>query len=198
MTADHSGPELLKIWAGLAHPGLSSAVEGLCTLLSQPPAIPEIATGWVKLSDAPKLISAEDDLASVALTMSGGANGSLLLLFKPADALQLVDSAMGDPPGTATEIDEMAISVLGEAGNTMAGQFISQVGDGSGLGLWMSVPTVRLEKAGAVVAQAVECLVGDTETAIASAIFKIGEQQIEGSFVVFASPAITYPPAVAA
>lgn len=198
MTADHSGPELLKIWADLASPGLTSAVEGLCTLLSQPTVIPEIGTGWVKVSDAPKLITPEDDLASVALTMSGGANGSLLVLFKPVDALQLVDAAMGDAPGTATEIDEMALSVLGEAGNTMGGAFISRLGDSSGHNLWMSVPTVRLEKAGAVVAQAVECLVGDTETAIASAIFKIGEQQIEGSFVVFSSPAISYPPAAAA
>ena len=198
MTADHSGPELLKIWADLARPGMTSAVEGLCKLLSHLPVTPEIATGWVKVYDGPKLISPEDDFASVALTMSGAANGSLLVLYKPADALQLVDAALGDPPGTATEIDEMAISVLGEAGNTMAGAFVSKIADSTGLDLSMSVPSVRLEKAGAVVAKAVECLVGDTETAIASAIFKIGERQIEGSFVVFASPKITYPPAAAA
>ena len=130
--------------------------------------------------------------------MGGGANGSVLVLCKPADALQLVDAAMGDPPGTATEIDGMAISVLGEAGNTMGRAFVSRLGVGWGHSLWMSVPTVRLEKAGAVLPQAVECLVGDTETAIASAIFKIGEQQIEGSFVVFASPVIACPPAAAA
>lgn len=92
----------------------------------------------------------------------------------------------------------MAISILGEVGNTTGGAFVSRPGPGSGHSLWTSVPTVRLEKAGVVVAQAVECLVGDTEMAIASAIFKIGEQQIEGSFVVFASPAIPYPPAAAA
>ena len=142
----------LEAWARVSGVGMANALIGLSKMLGQDIAPGAVSARRVPLTEATALLGGpEAATAAVYFALSGDAKGHMVLVYLPEVAFELVDMAMGDPPGTTTDLGEMARSVLGEIGNVMGGYFLQTLGDTSGMDLRMSPPAVMMDMAGAII-----------------------------------------------
>lgn len=105
----------------------------------------------------------ESDAISVCLIFSGEVNGNMLLVFPGNSAFRLIGLCMQDEAGQGEELDEMAVSVLGEIGNLVSAYFLSTLSDYTGLDLRPSSPMVTQDMVGAIVSTAMLMLAREPE-----------------------------------
>lgn len=89
-------------------------------------------------------------VVAVYLGMEGELKGHLMLMFSEAGARGLVDLMLDQPLGTCTELDEMALSALAEAGNVCGSAFMNAISDQTGLVVTPTPPLVVQDMAGAI------------------------------------------------
>ena len=121
----------------------------------------------------------------IYVTVSGSADGHMMLMYEPKIAYAFVDLLMGDPPNTTTYLTEMGRSALAEMGNVIGAFFLAAIADATGLSLSPSPPEVMTDMAGALfdVISANTLLRGD-ETYLAGATFSAQGHDISGVFMV--------------
>ena len=61
----------------------------------------------------------------IYLTVSGSADGHIMLMYNPKMAYGFVDLLMGQPEGTTKALGEIESSALGELGNIMGSSFLN-------------------------------------------------------------------------
>ena len=106
--------EELQAWAQVSGEGMANALSGLSKMLGQTVFPTEVSARRVALADATALFGGpEAETAAVYFALSGEASGHMVLVYLPAVAFELIDIAMGDEPGTTTELGDMERSVLG-------------------------------------------------------------------------------------
>ena len=131
---------------------------------------------------------ADTEAVGIYLTVSGAANGHLILIYDPIIAYAFVDLLMGQPPETTTELDEMGRSALGEMGNIIGAFFLNAIADATGLELSPSPPAVMTDMAGALLdVVTADILMRQDDTYLAETTFSTSERQIEGQFMVIPS-----------
>jgi len=96
----------------------------------------------------------ENPVISVCLILLGEVAGNILLVFPGQSAFKLVDLIMQEDSDGKEELDEMAVSVLGEVGNLVSAYFLSTLSDFTGLDLRPSSPMVAQDMVGAIVSSA--------------------------------------------
>ena len=170
----------------LAALGTERAAEGLSGMVDQPVLIETMGVEQVTLAEAQDLAgNPQDTVAAVYLEFEGDLNGNIVLVFDVPSALVLVDLLMLQEPGTSTEIDDMAISALGEVGNQAGSAFLNALADAMGLTVMISPPAVLIDMAAAVlntiVAQA--SMESDEVIAIRTS-FSVSGQALTGFFLV--------------
>ena len=115
----------------------------------------------------------------------------MVLVYPPEIAFEMVDLAMGDEPGTTTDLGEMETSVLAEIGNVMAASFLRTIADSTGLDLRISPPAVMLDMAGAILDACIADIMSHSDEAIlVETVFGSVDHQITGTFLVLPSPAL--------
>ncbi len=130
----------------------------------------------------------EAEAIGIYLTVSGAADGHLMLIYEPRIAYAFVDLMMMQPPDTTTEIGEMERSALGEMGNIIGAFFLSAIADATGLELRPSPPSVMADMAGALLdVVSAEILMHSDETFLAETTFSTGDRDISGVFFVMPS-----------
>ena len=131
---------------------------------------------------------AEVDAVGIYLTVSGAANGHLMLIYEPRIAYAFVDLLMGQPAETTRELDEMVRSALGEMGNIIGAFSLNAIADATGLELAPSPPAVMTDMAGALLdVVTAEILLRQDETYVAETTFITADREIEGQFMVIPS-----------
>ena len=182
----------MEAWAQVSGAGMANALRGLSKMLGQEIATGVVSTRRVPLMEATELLGGpEAATAAVYFALSGDAQGHMVLVYVPEVAFELVDMAMGDPPGTTKDLGEMERSVLGEVGNVMGGYFLQTLGDVSGMSLRMSPPAVMMDMAGAVIdAVIADIMVFSDEVVVVETEFGTDQRRVHGTFLVMPSPTL--------
>ena len=179
----------LAPWADLVSLGTRHAMAGLSEMIGQDITVSSFALKRVAVAELADVVGgAETDAVGIYLTVTGAANGPLMLIYDPAIAYAFVDLLMGQPIETTTELDEMGRSALGEMGNIIGAFFLNAIADATGLELSPSPPAVMTDMAGALLdVVTAEILMRQDDTYLAETTFATSEGQIEGQFMVIPS-----------
>ena len=124
---------------------------------------------------------------AVYLGIEGDVQGHILLAFSEPMARGLVDMLLDQPAGTTTELGEMEISALAEAGNVAGSFFLTTLADWAGMTLPPTPPVVIHEMCGAILGTlAAELAVQEHDEAmVIDAQFTCDGQVVEASFFMF-------------
>jgi chemotaxis protein CheC len=136
--------EVANIGAGHAATALSQMVD--CRVMISVPRIT-----LASLEHLPSLHGdADDEVVAVLMHMLGDLTGRTLLLLPKNNGRLLCDLLLRQEPGTTQSFDELQRSALKEAGNILAGAHMGALSDFMGLMLLPSVPSLVVDRAGAV------------------------------------------------
>ena len=174
--------EVANIGAGHAATALSQMTE--CRIMI---SVPEITV--VSLEDLPTLHGdPNDDVVAVLMHMFGDLTGRTLLMLPKENAQLLCDLLLRREPGTTQCFEELQRSALKEAGNILAGAHMGALSDFMGMMLLPSVPTLVVDRAGAVLTPSrlgfghkgdwVFCVETDFD-------FERAERNLRGHFLLF-------------
>jgi len=97
----------------------------------------------------------EANAISVCLMFSGEIGGNILLVFPSESALKLISVIMHEDVNSIEDLDDMAISVIGEVGNLVSSYFLTTLSDHTGMSLSPSPPMVVQDMVGAIVSSVV-------------------------------------------
>ncbi len=190
VTSTASSASSSEIWTGLVAGGITHAISGLGDLVGEEVRTTFISPRTLPASQVNELIGGpETDMVAIHLGVKGDATGHILVLFKPLTAFELVNMLLDREPGSDCELDELALSTMGEMGNVMGAYFLSALGDTTGARLMPSPPTVMMDMAGAVIDAAVADIMADTDDIlVVETRFGTASQQISGIFLVLPNP----------
>ncbi len=180
---------MLAPWAELVGIGTSNAMSGLSQMIGQEIEVSSFSLRRVPVSSIPELVGGPEVMAvGIYLTVSGSANGHLMLMYEPKIACAFVDLIMGSPPQTTETLGEMERSALAEMGNVIGAFFLSALADATGLTLRPSPPVVMTDMAGALLdIVSADILLTQDETYLAETTFAAEDREISGVFFVMPS-----------
>ena len=129
----------------------------------------------------------ERAVLAVYLGIQGDLQGHILLAFSESMAHGLVDMLLDQPAGTTTELGDLEISALAEAGNVAGSFFLTTLADWAGLTLPPTPPVVIHEMCGAILGTlAAELVLQEHDEAmVIDAQFACDGQIVEASFFMF-------------
>lgn len=179
----------LAPWTDLVSLGTRHAMAGLSEMLGEEIAVSSFALKRTAVAELANVVGgAEVDAVGIYLTVTGAANGHLMLIYEPRIAYAFVDLLMGQPAETTQELDEMGRSALGEMGNIIGAFFLNAIADATGLELMPSPPAVMTDMAGALLdVVTAEILLRQDDTYVAETTFTTADREIEGQFMVMPS-----------
>jgi chemotaxis protein CheC len=179
----------LAPWTDLVSLGTRHAMAGLSEMLGEEIAVSSFALKRTPVAELANVVGgAEVDAVGIYLTVTGAANGHLMLIYEPRIAYAFVDLLMGQPADTTQELDEMGRSALGEMGNIIGAFFLNAIADATGLELMPSPPAVMTDMAGALLdVVTAEILLRQDDTYVAETTFRTADREIEGQFMVMPS-----------
>lgn len=181
--------QTLAPWTDLVSLGTRHAMTGLSEMLGQEIAVSSFALKRTPVAELANVVGgAEVDAVGIYLTVSGAADGHLMLIYEPSIAYAFVDLLMGQAPNTTKELDEMGRSALGEMGNIIGAFFLNAIADATGLELMPSPPAVMTDMAGALLdVVTADILLRSDDTYVAETTFTTTDREIEGQFMVIPS-----------
>lgn len=97
----------------------------------------------------------EEVVIGVYFSISGGATGYLLTFFSLEDAAMLVEAMLDTPIKTLEDLDEMEMSLVGEAGNIIVSSFLAALEEVCSLLVLPSPPAVAVDMRSAILTSAV-------------------------------------------
>ena len=179
----------LAVWAELVSVGTSNAMSGLSQMIGQEIDVTSFTLRHVPVSSIAALVGGPEAMSvGIYLTVSGSADGHLMLIYEPAIACAFVDLVMGNPPNVTQSLGEMERSALGEMGNVIGAFFLSALADATGLSLWPSPPAVMMDMAGALLdVVSADILLTQDKTYLAETTFSTSDREISGVFFVMPS-----------
>ena len=180
---------MLAPWAELVGVGTSNAMSGLSQMIDQEIEVSSFTLRRVPVSSIAELVGGPEVVAvGIYLTVSGSANGHLMLMYEPKIACAFVDLIMGSPPQTTATLGEMERSALAEMGNVIGAFFLSALADATGLTLRPSPPVVMMDMAGALLdVVSADILLTQDDTYLAETTFAAEDREISGVFFVMPS-----------
>jgi chemotaxis protein CheC len=92
----------------------------------------------------------ERAVVAVYLGVQGAVSGHILMAFSESMALGLVDMLLSQPEGTTSDLGDLEISALAEAGNVAGSCFLTTIADWVDLTLPPTPPVVIHEMCGAI------------------------------------------------
>ncbi|UOQ43033.1 chemotaxis protein CheC [Halobacillus salinarum] len=138
---------------------------------------------------------AEEPVVSIALKISGDVPGDIFFILPPVEAERFVQQVTGLEQGSLDTIitEEFAVSALQELGNILSGSYISALSDFTNLDLYLSVPSLAMDMAGAILSYGLLELshVSDQAIVIETALGEEdnqSEERIKGHFFLFPHP----------
>lgn len=131
--------------------GLDNASDALSTMTVGGTVLAEPRLSFLPLHLVPTVAGGPEALVvGIYLGIEGDLSGHLMLLFAAESAAKVVDMLMEQPEGSTQEIDELALSALGEAGNVTGSAYLNTLANRTGLKIIPSAPAVVMDMAGAI------------------------------------------------
>jgi chemotaxis protein CheC len=175
----------LEIWSDLVNQSTANAMATLSTMMGREVAVHSLGLRQVSMDEVVRLVGGPEALTvGVYLTVSGNANGHIMLMYEPKIALAFVDMLMGQEIGTTSDLGEMELSALGEMGNVVGSSFLNALADGANLRLMPSPPILFRDMAGALTTSLADVLMTRDEAFIADTTFRIGKSPVRYLFVI--------------
>ncbi|PIU67198.1 MAG: CheY-P-specific phosphatase CheC [Armatimonadetes bacterium CG07_land_8_20_14_0_80_59_28] len=113
-------------------------------------AVPTIDV--VAITEVPRLIGDQEELmAGMYLRLVAEGSGAILLAFRREAALNLIDLMIGRQTSKTHLLSELEQSALREAGNILAGAFLSAISNFLNITLLASVPHLAFDMVGALI-----------------------------------------------
>ncbi len=180
---------MLAPWAELVGIGTSNAMSGLSQMIGQEVQVSSFTLRRVPVSTIAGLVGGPEVMAvGIYLTVTGSANGHLMLMYEPKIACAFVDLMMGSPPHTTETLGDLERSALAEMGNVIGAFFLSALADATGLILRPSPPVVMTDMDGALLdVVSADILLTQDETYLAETTFAAEDREISGVFFVMPS-----------
>lgn len=173
--------------------GLENASLSLSQMINRHLHIEVPAINLVPLEQVSVLAGAggveQNAAVAVYLGITGDIQGHIVLFLSQQSAGVLVDFLLEQPAGTTQQLDDMALSALGEVGNVTGASVLNTLANETGLVIVPSTPTVLLDMADAVLNSVLAALsmAGDqalvVETFFGSAIGAAGAPPAESETV---------------
>lgn len=179
----------LASWAELVGIGTSNAMSGLSQMIGQEIEVTSFTLKRVPVSSISHLVGGPDVMSvGIYLTVSGSADGHIMLMYEPTIAHAFVDLIMGNPPHATETLGEMERSALAEMGNVIGAFFLNALADATGLTLRPSPPAVMVDMAGALLdIVSADILLTQDDTYLAETTFACEDREISGAFFVMPS-----------
>jgi chemotaxis protein CheC len=182
----------LGAWADLVQLGTSQAMAGLSEMIGAEIEVSDLELRCIPVAAVSEAFGGRDrEAVGIYLTVSGAADGHLMLMYEPRIALAFVDLLYGEPLGTGGALTEMGRSALGEMGNVIGAYFLNAIADATGLALLPSPPEVLTDMAGALLdIVSADILLTQDETYMGEATFSVAGQDVSGVFLVMPTPGL--------
>ena len=133
--------------------GQGNAASSLSQMLSQ---TIDISVPTVKLlgfnESVEYLGGPENVVLGMLVGLSGDINGMMLYVLQKSFANSMLKAVFGKEINDLTELDEMDLSFIREIGNILAGSYVNAISSLTGLTIDISVPTISIDMAGAILA----------------------------------------------
>lgn len=94
----------------------------------------------------------ENIVLGMLVRLSGDIQGMMLYVLQQSFAGRMVNSVFGKEIHELIELDEMDVSFIQEIGNILAGSYVNALSSLTGLTIDISVPTITVDMAGAILA----------------------------------------------
>ena len=179
----------LKAWTELVSKGVTNALTGLADMVGQKIEISSLEARYLPIKDISYLVGGpEQTTAAIYLSVSGAAEGHMIVIYRPETAYDLIDMLLGQPAGTTNELGEMETSALGEMGNIVGSFFLNALADATGLKLRVSPPSVMMDMAGAILDAILAEVMSDVDEALVmQTSYGTEDMQINGTFLCLPS-----------
>lgn len=133
--------------------GQGNAASSLSQMLGQ---TIDIAVPSVKLLDFNETVEylggPENIVLGMLVGLKGDIQGMMLYVLQKGFANSMIHSVFGKEIDELTNLDEMDISFIQEIGNILAGSYVNAISSLTGLTIDISVPTITVDMAGAILA----------------------------------------------
>ncbi len=182
----------LAFWAQLVSKGTRNAVANLGQMVGQDIRVASFGLKEIPVAEISHLMGGpETETVGIYLTVSGSADGHIMLMYDPEMAYGFVDMLMDLPAGSTQSLGEMEESALGELGNIVGSSFLNALADATGLTLLPSPPSVITDMAGALLdVIAADILLTQDDSFVAETAFQAPDHDISGQFFVIPTHAL--------
>lgn len=163
--------------------GAGNAITALSKMISKRIDMNVPIVNVVEFKEVAELIGGPEVLVSgIYFKVSGDITGSIMFLIDTNSARTLINWLMGTND-INMEFDEIELSALQEIGNILAGSYLSSISTLTGLKMVMSVPSLAVDMAGAIMSVPVILFgqVGDHVLLIETDFFE-GIDHVKGNF----------------
>ncbi len=176
----------VAFWADLVGNATRQSMANLSQMVEQEIDIRTFRLTQMPVAAITRLMdSPETETVGIYLTVSGSAEGHILLMYDPPMAYGFVDLLMDQAPGTTHSLGEMEQSALEELGNIVGSSFLNALANATGLTLMPSPPQLIMDMAGALLdSLAADILLTQDEAFVAEADYRAADRDIAGQFYV--------------
>lgn len=182
--------ELIKVLQAIAKEGLTSAANGLSTMVGATLSVKDPCVKMVKVVDIPQSLGGpEMEAVGIYLKAEGDMAGHFMLVIPYAKAMEMVDMLMEVPPGTTQVLGSIERSALAEVGNITASFFLNAVAAMTGISSRPTPPAVMVDMIGAILDIIVAATGGISEHVLTfQASFSYADRSVDADFWVIPDP----------
>lgn len=183
LTLDTLNSMQIDVLKEIGNIGAGNAATALSKMISKRIDMDVPKVNILEFKDVAELVGGpEAVVVGIYFKVTGDINGSIMFILDKNSARFLISLLM-TLEGTTDELSEMEISALQEVGNILAGAYLSSLSSLTGLKLIVSVPSLALDMAGAILSVPVILFgqVGDKVMLIETDFIE-GSQHVKGNF----------------
>ena len=148
---DNLSDQMLDVLKELGNIGSGNAATALATMINKKVDmdVPEVRI--LEFKNVSEVLGDEEQpIVGIYFEMNGDIDGNIMFTLDIESAKNLVNMLFGTSC-ESEDMDEMSISALAEVGNILAASYINSLSVLTGLKIGLSVPSVSIDMAGAII-----------------------------------------------